>query len=301
MFYKLAPSFLFVLILSVILIWPLGVLSFEPVRVMISSPANGVSFPIGENISFSAATVGGTAPYSFVWDFGDGTALAGPVVAKSYNVSGAKTVTVTSSDFEGVQATASIALNIQTIAPAPLVLVITIDRPANNSAFPVGQIIDFNVSASGGTPPYSFVWDFGDGTTIAGNSYAKSYSATGTKTVIVRGVDFAGANQSSTISLNIAPATPIGTTTDPLVISDIRVTDITHDSAIVRWTTNRAASSRVIYDVVSHPSITGQSAPNFSYASSTATTDANTKVTEHAVTVVDLLPSTTYYFRVLSQ
>ncbi|MBI4136351.1 MAG: PKD domain-containing protein [Candidatus Vogelbacteria bacterium] len=299
MLYKFTPQSLFVLVLSAILAWPMGpVLSFEPVVVTITNPANGASFQIGENINFSAATVGGTAPYSFVWDFGDGATLAGPTVAKLYNAGGAKTVTVISSDFEGVQARASIGLNIQTVVP-PSALVVTIDRPADNATFPVGQDIDFSVSASGGTLPYSFVWDFGDGATLAGPAVTKSYNATGTKVVIVRGTDFAGAVSSSSITLTISETAP--PSSEPLTISNIRVTDVTHESAIIRWTTNRPATSRVIYDTVSHSSITGQSAPNFGYAFSTAILDPDPKVAEHAVTVSSLSPNTTYYFRVISQ
>ncbi len=302
MSYKFTSQFLFILILSVILVWPLGlVLGFEPVTVTITGPTDGASFDVDKNINFSATANGGTSPYSFVWDFGDSTTLAGPAVTKSYGANGAKTVTVTASDFEGVREAASITLNIQAIVPPPTALVVTINQPAASATFLVGQDINFSVSASGGTPPYSFVWDFGDSTTLAGPAVVKSYTATGTKTVIAKGTDFAGVNQSQTISLNIAPIVPTATTTDPLTISNIRVTDVTYNSAIVHWTTNRVASSRVIYDVVSHSSITGQTAPNFGYASSTATTDVDTKVIEHSVSVTGLLPSTAYYFRVISQ
>lgn len=90
-----------------------------------------------------------------------------------------------------------------------------------------------------------------------------------------------------------------GTPGDPLVITNVRVTDITRTSVIVRWTTNRAATSRVIYDTVSHPSISGQPGPNYGYSSSTGT-DTN-KVIEHAVTVSNLSSGTQYYFRVISE
>ena len=90
-------------------------------------------------------------------------------------------------------------------------------------------------------------------------------------------------------------------------IINIRVTDVTFQSAIIHWTTvnfddtGHPADSRVIYDTVSHPDISQAAAPNFSYTSSTDTFDADPKVVEHAVTVTGLLPSTPYYFRVISQ
>lgn len=83
------------------------------------------------------------------------------------------------------------------------------------------------------------------------------------------------------------------------VISNITVTDITQTSAIVHWTTDIPADSRVIYDTVSHPTL--GLPPNFGYAFSTPTSDTDPKVTAHAVTLTGLSPNTQYFFRVLSQ
>lgn len=84
-----------------------------------------------------------------------------------------------------------------------------------------------------------------------------------------------------------------------LIISNVRVTDISQTSAIVRWTTNLPADSRVIYDTTSHSTL--GSAPNYGYANSTGTFDTSPKVTEHAVTLTGLSANTQYFFRVLSQ
>ena len=64
----------------------------------------------------------------------------------------------------------------------------------------------------------------------------------------------------------------------------------------VTWFTNTPATSRVIYDTVSHP-ILG-SPPNYGYAFSTVE-DSN-KVTFHSVTIPGLMPGTTYYWRAIS-
>ena len=182
-------------------------------------------------------------------------------------------------------------------------LTATITSPADNHQAPVGQTITFNGTAAGGEPPYVFHWDFGDGTTFNGQARQHRYSAAGTKTVTVTATDFSGAAASHSITLKIndtvPPPPPPPSTT--LTISNIRVTDITTASAIVRWTTNNPATSRVIYDTISHPNLDSQIAPNFGYASSTVTADVDAKVTDHAVTVNNLLPDTNYYFRVISQ
>jgi hypothetical protein len=62
------------------------------------------------------------------------------------------------------------------------------------------------------------------------------------------------------------------------------------------------ASSRVIYDTVSHASAVGAAGSNYGYANTTVATDvAPNGVTAHAVTISGLAPATTYYFRAISQ
>ena len=68
-------------------------------------------------------------------------------------------------------------------------------------------------------------------------------------------------------------------------------------TVILTWQTNVPATSRVIYDTVSHPEL-GE-APNYGYAYSTDE-DLN-KVVVHSVTVSGLLPNTTYYWRPISK
>lgn len=65
---------------------------------------------------------------------------------------------------------------------------------------------------------------------------------------------------------------------------------------IVQWLTSHPATSRVVYDTVSHP-VLGE-APNYGYALSTV--EDSTLVTEHSVPLTGLLQGTTYYYRTVS-
>ncbi len=174
----------------------------------------------------------------------------------------------------------------------------SITAPANGATLTVGQAVTFTGNATGGEAPYAYGWNFGDSTNAAGKTFSKAFTSTGSKTVTLTVVDFAGTQVSTNITVNVVSGS---TTTDPLTISNIRVTDITQTSAIVRWTTNRASDSRVIYDTASHTDISGATGPNFGYAFSTATSETNPKVTEHAVTVSGLSANTQYFYRVISQ
>ncbi|KKR88982.1 MAG: hypothetical protein UW50_C0002G0001 [Candidatus Wolfebacteria bacterium GW2011_GWA1_44_24] len=84
------------------------------------------------------------------------------------------------------------------------------------------------------------------------------------------------------------------------VISDETATSTTETTSfIVAWTTDKPATSRVIYDTISHPVL--GNAPNYGYSSSTIEQDIDpNKTTNHSVAVTGLTAGTTYYYRVIS-
>lgn len=69
-------------------------------------------------------------------------------------------------------------------------------------------------------------------------------------------------------------------------------------NVVITWFTNLPATSRVVYDTVSHPEL--GTPPNYGYAFSTETFDQNPKVTYHTVTIFGLNSNTTYYLRPIS-
>ncbi|MCD6178135.1 fibronectin type III domain-containing protein [bacterium] len=75
--------------------------------------------------------------------------------------------------------------------------------------------------------------------------------------------------------------------------------EISPDYVTLTWFTNYPATSRVIYDTVSHSTIGAP--PNYGYAFSTPETDTDSKVTFHSVTLRGLTPGVTYYWRAISR
>ncbi len=175
-------------------------------------------------------------------------------------------------------------------------LTATIVSPAPNASVALGQTFNLQglvTDASGGV---NYVWSFNDGTTNrGGQNQTVTFATAGAKVITLTVGDGSGASDVKTVSVVVT-----GSDSSALVITNIRITDITSNSAVIRWTTNRVADSRVIYDTVSHPSLTGATSPNYGYANSTGTSDNTTKVVEHAVTVSGLATSTHYFFRVIS-
>ncbi|MEK7552837.1 MAG: PKD domain-containing protein, partial [Patescibacteria group bacterium] len=77
----------------------------------------------------------------------------------------------------------------------------TITSPANNATFNLGQSITFSASATGGRPPYAYTWNFGDGTEAFGQTYDKTYTTAGTRTVTLTVTDFNGVQKNTSISV----------------------------------------------------------------------------------------------------
>jgi chitodextrinase len=66
-----------------------------------------------------------------------------------------------------------------------------------------GQPVSLTCAATGGTPPYSYSWTLGDGSTGTGSILTHTYITTGTKTVVCTVTDNVGisANGSTTVSV----------------------------------------------------------------------------------------------------
>ncbi|MFW5853193.1 MAG: fibronectin type III domain-containing protein [Patescibacteria group bacterium] len=190
------------------------------------------------------------------------------------------------------------ALAIVTIAGvvyAQSAITVDIESPVDGAEFEVGQSIEFSGSATGGdSSTYAWGWDLNGEEQVATQSFSRSFDSVGQKNISLQVVDIDDGEGMSEITIDIVEESG----SDELVISDIQVSDLTHNSATITWTTNQPATSRVIYDTESQSDISDQSAPDYGYQFSTTRDDD--KVTDHSVTLTDLSAETQYFFRVLS-
>ena len=83
-----------------------------------------------------------------------------------------------------------------------------------------------------------------------------------------------------------------------LEIASEQKADVSTNSVTIQWTTSHLATSRVLYDTVSHPDPITGTAPNYGYANST--TEDTAIVTNHSVIMNGLSAGTTYYMRPVS-
>src|SRR6266700_2936676 len=156
----------------------------------------------GQSISLTASASGGNPPYSYSWSYGDGSTGTGLQSTHTYNSDGTYQVTLTVADSQGDTATGVEAV---VVGLSPLQ-----DGFTHSPTSPQpGENINFTASARGGTPPYSYSWDFGNGASARGASATYSYATAGSYTVTLAVIDATNRSNNTSQSLTIySPAQP---------------------------------------------------------------------------------------------
>jgi PKD repeat protein len=147
-------------------------LTAPPLTVTASgSPLSG-TVPL--TVRFSSTPSGGITPYRYQWNLGDGASSTSRNVSHTYNASGmfSAKLTVTDSSLR----TSIKWFNVTASPVVPLTAVAT----GNPLTGPPPLTVTFNASPSGGTPPYSYGWKFGDGAESACRNPTHEYNTTGT-------------------------------------------------------------------------------------------------------------------------
>jgi PKD repeat protein len=156
------------------------------------------------NVTFLATVVGGTPPFVYVWDWADGTNnSSGNPATHEYTTVGNFTVKAWVDDSQGESALSG-GLRVKSAPPLANQLVV------NPSTTGVGSPISFEAIASGGIPPYSYLWSGLPSSCAALNVATINCSATayGTYVVSVRVNDSIGDRVTSSAILLIQSQFP---------------------------------------------------------------------------------------------
>ena len=120
---------------------------------------------------FTSAPSGGTGPYAFVWDFGDGGVDTAQNTSHTYATAGSYTVTVSVTDATGFVRVSSLAVYASLNFGATLTSV-----PIDGSA---PLTVQLTATPANGTAPYSYLWEFGDGSTSTLQNPIHTYTSAG--------------------------------------------------------------------------------------------------------------------------
>jgi PKD repeat protein len=176
-----------------------------------ASPTSG-NAPL--TVSFTGSASGGTAPYSYSWNFGDGSAASTTQnPTHTYGSAGTFTATLTVTDSAAPANTATSTVTI-TVSAVGQPLTATASATPTSGQVPLN--VAFTGSAAGGTPPYSYSWNFGDGSaTSTAQNPSHTYSSAGTYTATLTVTDSAAQTASSSVSITASPiaGTPPGAPT----------------------------------------------------------------------------------------
>jgi PKD repeat protein len=127
-------------------------------------------------ISFRGSVTGGCPPYSWHWNFGDGNTSIQQNPSHAYRTVGNYTVTLTvidnlshfNSDYTSVEVTFELRANAH--------------GPYNGT---MRIPVQFFGNVTGGSPPYTWLWDLGDGSTSTQQNPQHTYNTEGNYTILL--------------------------------------------------------------------------------------------------------------------
>lgn len=173
---------------------------FAPLQVSISGSSTSENVPL--TVTFSSSVSGGAPPYSYRWIFGDGSTDSSSNPIHTYSQAGRYAVVLVVSDSVGGSATSNTITISATNPIAPLQVTIY----ANSQSGQAPLTVAFGNSVSGGVPPYTYLWNFGDGYTNTDAKLSHGYAQAGTYTVTLMVKDSSGQTATSnSITITVSP------------------------------------------------------------------------------------------------
>ncbi len=152
--------------------WKLGfeVESRPPLQLSVSANLNGGTAPL--DVEFTSTVSGGTAPFTYSWSFGDGQTGNEASPSHTYDSPGSFIATLTVEDAQGESAKDDFQVRV--------VGDLKVTASSNIKSASTPLTVQFSCYATGGSPTYSYLWTFGDGSTSSEASPTHAYSKSGT-------------------------------------------------------------------------------------------------------------------------
>src|SRR5918996_1664414 len=125
--------------------------------------SNGTEGVAPATFEFQANLTGGTEPYAISWNFGDGSEESDEqTVLHTFEEAGIYNVVLTITDENGEEASDNLEITVN--EPSPTIAEpLTVGIISNSTEGVAPATFEFQANLTGGTEPYTYLWDFGDG------------------------------------------------------------------------------------------------------------------------------------------
>ncbi len=175
-----------------------------PVATVTATPDSGIA-PL--SVSFGTQVTGGSGNYTYAWDFGDGSTGTGKTPSHRYDSAGQFSATVVVSDTttgaksQPASVDVHVASNEQPVASAS----------ASPSSGIVPLTVAFSGATVGGNQPFTYQWDFGDGSDpVSAQNPSHEYTSPGTYSAVFKVTDADGDTDTDRVEIRVADnSTPI--------------------------------------------------------------------------------------------
>lgn len=172
-----------------------------PLSCSVSGDTVGSCAP--SEICLRVATVGGCPPYRYGWNFGDSGTGDSVHQCHTYQTEGTYSAAVTVTDANGVTCSKSVHI---VIAPSKALTCIASEDTSIGCA---PMEVRFAGSGTGGCPPLTYNWDFGDGGTSAIQSPIHTYQDAGIFTAILTITDSRNSTCRDTVITEVMTSTAL--------------------------------------------------------------------------------------------
>lgn len=164
----------------------------------LSASANVTDGAAPLHVAFETSVGSGATPVSVSWSFGDGQSAPTPNATHVYDSGGSYRAEVTAQDALGLVDEWNVTINATGAGVAPLTLLANATPLTGYAPLRV----NFSASGSNGVGPYTYSWDFGDGSTASGANVSHTYVAIDVYNASVTVTDTIGSTASESFSIN---------------------------------------------------------------------------------------------------
>ena len=167
-------------------------------------------------VRFNGSASGGCPPYTYSWDFGEGGSSSDQSPSHTYQKAGNYTAKLKVTDSKGNDCEERVSSIVVGCPP------LTCTASANPTSGEAPLMVQFNGSAEGGCPGYTYSWNFGDGSSSSEQNPSYTYKTADNYTATLKVTDSKGNSCQKSVSITTSEAEFIPTPEKPLVLHGVK-------------------------------------------------------------------------------